>query len=255
MTACASWKAVGVGKFWSGAWNGELATISFSGVADDSLSVGSPFTHPKIDAALPSFDCTPSGASGTTTHTTVSYGVTSAGAFNETSQGVILEALWAYVNALKIYQPAEFRWTELRLSALLPDNKVLNGATVATITSPVAGTGSAGPMPPQSACVASLRTGGRGAHNKGRVYVPTTIGNVMGSDQLVSATVGSNIRTATKTFIDACNALGNVRCAVVSRTKHTYSDISDVASGDELDTQRRRRNGRNETYSHTAVTS
>jgi hypothetical protein len=243
------WQCVGVGNFLSGAWNGELATMSFSGVARDTGSFGTD----DINQALPEFAAVPSGASSTTAHCTVSYGSEGVGGWTEANQNSIIEAMWTFLNTLKAYQASAFSWGEIRLSAIESTGAVVNGATVATITSPLQGTPTMN-APPQLAVASSHVTGGRGPRNRGRNYMPIhSYTSNSTTDGLVATSVKTAVNNAAKAFIDTVNAVSGLRTAVVSGTHQTYSDITAVRVGDEFDTQRRRKNGRRETYTTLTV--
>lgn len=244
-----SWHATAVGSWASGAWTGEIGTVGLSGIGNPAFGYG-----PDINAALPDFGATADGSTGTTTHCTVSYGSNAFGdnAWSHANQDAIAEALWTLLSAWKVHTPPAFSWKEIRLSAIERiggEDKVVNGASVYTITSPLAGS-YAQAHPPQTAIVCSLKTGGRGARNHGRIFIPASALTVA-SDGLLNASDGTTIRNAMKTCLTTMNALTGVRAAVVSRVHQTYSDITGVRTGDEFDTQRRRRNKRPETYATT----
>jgi len=238
------WLCSAVGTFNSGAWNGEIATMSFSGAARDTGFFGIDV----INEMLPEFGAGASGASSSTTHMTLSMGSSGIGAWTDANQGAICEAMWAFVNALKAYQATTFSWNEIRLSAIESTGQVVNGATVGTITSPLVGTATMN-APPQLAVVNSHRTGGRGPRNRGRNYMPVhSYTSNTTADGLIATAVKTALNTASKTFVDTCNALTGIRSGVVSPLHQTYSDITSVAVGDEFDTQRRRKNARRELY-------
>jgi len=237
-----SWRCVAVGSFNSGPWDGEIATIGFSGAARDTGA----FTGPVINEELLEYGASSIGTSGSSTNMTWSFGSAGIGVWNETNQKAIGEVMYTYLQAIKTYQGTTFSWKEVRVSALEASGAVVNGASVGTITSPVAG-GFTQTMPPQLACVASLKTGGRGPRNRGRLYVPahapaTVTGIVLNSS------MQNAVNTATKSAINGFNAITGIRAAVVSKTHSTYSDVTAVRVGDQLDTQRRRREGIKETY-------
>ena len=242
-----SWRAVAYGSFNSGPWDGEIATIGFSGACRDSGS----FTAGAINADLPEFAAVPVGGSDTSTHATWAFGSAGVGGWTEANQKAIGEVLWEYLDDIKSLQGTTFTWKELRLSAINADGTVENGATVGTITSPLAGTGTQ-TMPPQVAIVSSMVTGGRGPRNRGRLYIPAFVAPTT-TGIVVSGAGISLVNTATKTAILAFNAISGIRCAVVSRTHATYSDPTFVRCGDQLDTQRRRRDGVRENYTALAM--
>lgn len=252
MVVCNSWRVVAIGSFNSGIFTNEIATMGFAGIGDD----GSASTPTEIDKVLPTFNAIGTGVNGTTTNTSVNYGyVGLQPSSNLATQNVIIEAMYAYILATRPLQASAFSWKEIRLSAIKLDGSVLNGATVATLNTPQLGSGVGESMPPQNAVVTSLRTGGRGPHNRGRIYVPLHTSALVASFAVTTATQ-TTLRNASKAYIDTVNALnGDVRATVVSRTKGTYSDIVSVRTGNFVDTQRRRRNGVRETYISSVVSS
>lgn len=240
-----------VGRFTAGTWVGEMASVGFSGPVVDTGAMG----PGHINAGLETFNASADGSAGTTTHFNVNYGSVGTVGWAKATQNAIAEGAWAWLNALKAYQSADFAWQEVRLSAVEADGTVVNGASVFTMISPLAGGAATMNVAPQNAVVASLQTGGRGPRNRGRMYLPIHTNTAVTTGGLVASAVNTALRAATKTLIDTVNGLLVARMSVVSATHQTYSDIVNVRCGDEIDTQRRRRNGRLETYSSTAVTS
>lgn len=242
-----SWTAQMYGSFNSGAWLGEIATMTLSGAARDTGS----FTAGAINESLIEFDAVPSGVAGSSTHFTWNYGSEGVGVWNNANVAAIGEACWTFLNAIKSYSASTFSWKEVRISAVESSGVVVNGASVGTITAPLVGPSSLA-NPPQTATVCSLVTGGRGPRNRGRLYVPAQVPS-SGTDALVPTAQKTAINAATRSLINDVNGISGIRAAVVSRTHGTYSDIVSVRMGDEYDTQRRRRNGRRETYVSLAI--
>ena len=242
-----SWHAVAYGSYDSGVWVGEIATCSLSGAGRDTGS----FTTGEINVDLPEFVAVPTGVTGSSTHFTWSYGSEGVGCWNNANVSAIGEAFYTWLVALKAYQASTFSWKEVRISAVEAGGAVVNGASVGAITTPIVGTGSMS-APPQNAIVSSLVTGGRGPRNRGRLYVPAP-GAAPTTDGLLSSAMKTAVNNGTKALVNSVDAISGIRAAVVSRTHQTYSDITKVRVGDEFDTQRRRRNGRNETYTVLAV--
>lgn len=242
-----SWQAVGIGKWASGTWQGEMASVSISGVGADS---GGSFPG-VINGAVDEFNAVASGVTGTSTHMTWTHGWDGSAAGAVANQRTIGEAMWAYLNWAKLYIADTFQWQEVRVSAINADGSVVNGASVGSITAPIAGTLGV-TFPPQTAIVASLVTGGRGPRCRGRIYLPCHHFTSSG-DSLIGSSDRGAVNTNTKTLINAINAITGIRAGVVSRTHGTWSDITAVRCGDELDTQRRRRYRRRENYTVLSV--
>lgn len=247
-----SWLMTGIGRFTTATWQGEMASIGIRGICSDA---GSP-SHPFISQSLPSFDAVAAGTSASTTHTTANYGSVGVGNYHQTNQNSMAEAMWTYLNTIKAYQTSNFAWQEIRLSAVTNTGSIVNGASVFTITAPLAGTATiTAAQPPQAAMVVSVQTGGRGPRNRGRQYVPIHQGSVLNGDGVFDTTSRTAVRGGFKTLVDSINALTGIRAAVVSVEHQTYSDITNLRTGDEVDTQRKRRNYRRESYTSSAVTS
>lgn len=241
------WHCVGVGSFDSGTWLGEIAQVGISGIA-------TPDTEPAtnaINANLPAFDAEGVGTSGTTTHCSVSYGSEGLNAWVTSNQDGIAEAMWTYLNAVKAYQSSTFSWKEIRVSAFEVDGKVVNGASVYTITAPIAGSTTMN-QSAQSAAVTTFVTGGRGPRNRGRLYMPNTACAITSTGLLPSAQITA-MNNAAKSLVNTITALSAIQAAVVSATHQTYSSIISVKTGDEVDQQRRRRGARKEIYTTLAV--
>lgn len=241
-----SWYANVLGAYTSGAWSGEIVSCGVRGVGWDAGGI----MGPVINDPLEEFSAAPSGDTGTTAHCTVAYGSVGPTAWAKATQNTIAEALWQWATDLKTYQATTFGWREIRVSAVEADGSIVNGASVYTITAPIAGAGTM-TSPPQAAVVSSLVTGGRGPRNRGRIYVPNVV--TPSTDGLVSAGTKTSVNSATKALHNTINAATVVNMAVVSRTNGTYSSITAVRVGDEIDTQRRRRGARKETYQQLAV--
>lgn len=143
-------------------------------------------------------------------------------------------------------------WTEVRLNAWDYDAsgkaKVVNGSSYFVMKSPFSGavTATGSGWDPGRSCVISWRTAGRGPRNRGRTYVPahglsTTAGVIPIADRNLYGNAGRTLHTTVE-------GLPYVGHAVVSRKWKTYSAITSIEVGDELDGQRRRRTDRPEVY-------
>lgn len=157
----------------------------------------------------------------------------------------------------------KYSTTQTKLSVLdtagHPDplNTVYNTALITP------GGASAPPMPPQISVVASLRaTAIHGLATHGRMYLP---GNTFAIDsttgRIPSAAV-STLITAFQTMINGINSDAPVSevvslCSKGRTTPTVLAGVSQavthVEMGDVYDTQRRRRNGFNETYTNKSI--
>lgn len=153
----------------------------------------------------------------------------------------------------------------VRVALLNTDGKTdLNNNHYAYATTPFAGTGGAQNIHPQLTLVASLQARpDRGLGAKGRMFLPG-IAHSIGTNAKLSALDTAKVVTSLKTLFDAMNASaaigGNVINASRGRNLGAFGDmpvnrnIEDILVGDVYDTQRRRRNQLQETYSAGTVT-
>lgn len=234
----------------TGTWAGEIWQTGFSvaGMADGGGDIG-----PVVDGSLPSFTADPSGANGSWSKGTYTLGWLGATQGTAAHQTTLAVAAWTFIDTLKGLMPADMRCTEVRLQAVQDNGKVINGASVFTIASPIVGTVSATTqMPPEVAVVASLRTGGRGPRNRGRMYLPAN--SATNASGLVGGASLTTIVNATKALIESAHgAIPGGYGAVVHQAGLTYSTITKVQAGNHWDAQRRRQNALPETRTEAAV--
>lgn len=122
--------------------------------------------------------------------------------------------------------------------------------------------GTLAPTWPQlSTCVSLLTDTARGRANRGRYYVPTGGMGVDSGTGRMTSTDASTMAGAAQTFLNALNNqagidVNNPRVVVASNLGQPgpIRDVTRVAVGDVLDTQRRRRNALDETYTERPVT-
>lgn len=246
------WRASIHGRYTTGPWDGEIAQFGIGGSCDEG---GGGFIPPWVDAPLPTFQVTAGGGSEVVAGLgTIDYGCVGTGdsGWTKDAQKTIAAALVAFATSVKSWVHSSFVYDEVRLSAFLPTNDVVNGATVVMLNPTVVGTDSTQELPPQIAIVSSQFTGGRGPRNRGRFYIPATSATQTLSGGLVNATVQGNVNTYTKTLWDAVEAIPKVYPAVVSSTRQTFSSVTMFKCGNHLDTQRRRAAGVRETYATLA---
>lgn len=249
MATAKRWRGVIVGRFNSGLWQGEEAQMGVGGWLSDS---DPNWTSPAIDTPLPTATVNPGGGVEVVAGLgTVNYGAEGAGAsgFSKTNQKSIAGLLRDYVNALKAFQANTFSWQEVRLSAFQADGKVINGATVVVLETPIVGTDSTQDLPPQTAVVQSLTTSGRGARNRGRIYIPIHSSNAAASGSgTVATSTQTTVNNAGKALWDALEALTHIGPAVVSPTHQSFSELVTFRVGNRFDTQRRRAGGVRESF-------
>jgi hypothetical protein len=134
---------------------------------------------------------------------------------------------------------------------------VLDSVLYAYPASAVNGGATSGHLPPQCSLVCTLLSDRpRGKASKGRMYLPGYAGGVDGGGKVESSIV-SGIATNLKTFFDSMTSDADIPDQLILAAKGTgpvpaltaQNDyVETLRVGDVVDTQRRRRNGLNETY-------
>lgn len=233
------------GVFTAGLWGAEEAQMGWSLRAGEA-----PVAGVAIDSDLPTFIALPSGGSGSWAGGTYSLGWT--GDLGVTEQEVLAVAALTFAGDVDQWQSDDFAWNEIRISAFNPDGSVVNGASVFTIGTPVAGDATTMNLPPQNAIVSSFITGGRGARNRGRNYMPLHTATALADGAVFGSSNRTTLLTAQANCMGAMGAGGVVYPAVISMAHGTYSDIVTLRVGDLVDTQRRRRESGVETFSTLA---
>lgn len=245
-------RCVARGAFDAGTWVGEEAQIGFSGVMTD---VDADWAAPAIDTPLRTFTANPGGGIETVGGLgVVNYGAEGPGesGFNKANQKAIAAAFRVYLDALKSYWSASFKWTEIRLSAFDPAGDVINGATVVVLEAPVAGTDASQDLPPQTAIVQTLMSNGRGPRNRGRWYVPAHSSAPVSTGGTVNGAVMNGMNTNAKALWTTVGALPHVFPAIVSAQHQSFSQVVSFKVGNRFDTQRRRSGGLRETFNSLA---
>lgn len=223
----------------TGTWAGEVWQTGFSIAGMDD---GGGALVPVVDDTLGAFDADPSSTSGTWSKGTYLLGWEAPTSFTETRQGSVALAFWTFLDACKALMPADMRVTDFLVNAYQDNGKVINGSSIYTLSSPIVGSASATTqMPPEVAVVASLRTGGRGPRNRGRMYLPFTCAT--NASGLIASASRTTITTAAKTMFDGIvDGIPGASPAVVHAAGLTFSSVTRVQVGDHWDAQRRRQN-------------
>ena len=118
------------------------------------------------------------------------------------------------------------------------------------------------PMPPQVSLVATLIGGsGKGVAGKGRMYLPGVCQSIDANGRVLTQ-ITQNIATQVAAMFDALNASVDAPGVVVNASmgskRGLYIDgrnvpVNGIRVGNVYDTQRRRRNGLQETYTNAVV--
>ena len=171
----------------------------------------------------------------------------------------VATAFRAYLLAIKAYQASVFRWSDIRMSPIGPDGTAAAGTSVFTLKSPIAGGKTDGALPPQNAVAMSWLRRIPGRRGRGRMFVPGLTKAAISSEALLESTVQNGVRDAGLALDTAVKAVGSTsdweyRIVVCSAASEGYVLPNQVRVGDEIDTQRSRRNQRGETYSSVNLT-
>lgn len=151
-----------------------------------------------------------------------------------------------------------YRFDQVKMAQLGVDGKTIPDTQIYSYpaTATYGGT-SANAHPPQCALVVTLLSDRpRGRASKGRMYLPGFSG-AMQSTGKISTTDQTNIANNLKTFFDALTGQAAIpdQLILASRAGGAFSQllaqndyVETIRVGDVVDTQRRRRNGLQETY-------
>lgn len=160
---------------------------------------------------------------------------------------------------------ANMRWADysrlnyVRIAAVNIDTTEDDPALLFEDSTPAAG--ATAQVIPQASLVLSLRSGlTTGSANFGRMYLPHTEPNLQASSPFVATATTSALATAAATFINGVNtdvnAVTTQEATAMIMTQVTggiSKKVNQVAIGNVIDTQRRRRNQLPETYSFLPI--
>lgn len=251
------------GEWTTANWLGEHAQIGLRlAIVEDASppAKGALFTIPTNgDVALDSG--TYAGTNGTLTKTwTARRGpVGSSENCDDAFQADLCEDLRTFLDALKANVKDTFRWTHMKVAPILADGTY--GAPSATyqLTTPLAGTGSAGTnFPPEVAVAVTLRANVLGRRGRGRVYLPGLNTSVSATDGTVSSAFRSSAAGAMVTLISNLeDAPGTEEYGPLVMVTSAGSSVAvrpaEVRVGSHFDAQRRRQHQVPETYTVTAL--
>ena len=145
----------------------------------------------------------------------------------------------------------------VKIAAIGTDGKYLPTASNPVEHAADAGTfGTESAVLPQSSVVVSLRSGQAfGVANYGRMYIPHTRSSMVAGSPYIDPTNLTNISEAAVVLINAVTGALNdatpyelLPTIMTNKTGEAAKTIAQVAVGNVIDTQRRRRNRLNETY-------
>jgi hypothetical protein len=152
------------------------------------------------------------------------------------------------------------RLNSVRVAGVLMSGLEIDPAKQFEDSTPAAG--SATNIPPQSSLVVSTRSGlTTGSANFGRMYLPHTMPSLVTGTPFVGSGDTAAIVTAAATFVNGVRADINasagppdLNAMIMTQVTGGFSkEITQVAVGNVIDTQRRRRNQLNETYAFAPI--
>jgi hypothetical protein len=157
-----------------------------------------------------------------------------------------------------------FKFTEAKAAWIATDGRYTNVADVVTSNpaTTISGARAGAPLPPQVALVATLIGGsGKGIGGKGRMYLPGISQEIDGNGRvlpLICQNVANQLAAMFNTLDGSVDAPGHVINASKGSKRSLYTDgrnvpVNGVRVGNVYDTQRRRRNGLQETYVSAVV--
>ena len=158
-----------------------------------------------------------------------------------------------------------FKFTEAKAALIHTDGKYTSNDDV-VVSHPagvVSGARAGAPLPPQVALVATLIGGsGKGIGGKGRMYLPGISQEIDGNGRilpLICQNVANQLAAMFNTLDGFAGAPGHVVNASKGSKRTLYTDgrnvpVNGIRVGNVYDTQRRRRNSLQETYSTAVVT-
>jgi hypothetical protein len=166
---------------------------------------------------------------------------------------------WAtfFNNALS-WVSNHYSFTQVKMAQIDASGHTIDASVIYSYpATTVVGGATSGHHPPQCSLVCTLLSDRpRGKASKGRMYLPGFAGTINGSGKVDWDQVGS-ISTNLKTFFDSFADDADVPDQLILAAKGTGIDaalnaqndyVETIRVGDVVDTQRRRRNGLNETY-------
>lgn len=249
------------GSFNSGPYLGEAAQIGvrlcFVPTATAPV-MGETFEIPSNGDVATEYG-TASGTNGTLTKTWKARvgAVGSTANWDASAQIAAAEATRTFLNAVKPYQAPEFSWKTVKQAAIGADGKTLGTQSIYTFSSPLVGSGSPS-LPAQVALAVTLRANIMGRTGRGRFYLPA-LATALSTGGSLGTTMGSAVRTATKAWVDALQAVNPGAAnmmplwVITSAGKPTGVRPVEIRTGQLLDTVKSRRAQVDEVYTSLAL--
>jgi len=246
------------GEWTTANWLGEKGQIGIRlpiTEGDSEPAKGSVFT-PVSNGDIDLDSGTQAGTNGTLTRTwTARLGpVGSVDNADAAMQADLGDDFWTYLNAIKAYNSAYWRWTHVKIAPILADGAYGAPSAVYTFTTPIVGTGAVPALPPEVALAVSFRAGIIGRRGRGRMYLPglSSTACVTG-DGTVMSSAATALVNATVTLVSNLQDMPGTEeygptVAVMSAGSATAVRPTQVRVGNHFDAQRRRQHQVPEAY-------
>lgn len=176
-----------------------------------------------------------------------------------TFQVDLAEDFWAYLDSIKAWFVAGFRWTHIKIAGVTAAGLAPFGSGTYTFTTPLAGTaGGNVPLPPEVAVAVSLRAPITGRRGRGRMYLPGLVSGALTVDGTVNSSQASDMATKTKTFITNLEDVPGTEeytpvVTVMSAGGSVGVRPSQVRVGSHFDVQRRRQHQAIEAFTTVTI--
>lgn len=251
------------GEWTTANWLGEKGQIGIRLPITEGASEpakGSEFT-PVANGDIELDSGTQAGTNGTLTRTWKARlgGLASIDNADAAMQADLGDDFWTYLNAIKGYTSAYFKWTHVKIAPVLADGSYGAPSAVYTFTTALTGTGTAPTLPPEVAIAVSFRAAVIGRRGRGRMYLPAiTGGSASDADGCVTSACRTALVNATVTLVSNLQDIPGTEqygptVAVMSAASSTAVRPSQIRVGNHFDSQRRRQHQVPETYTTGAL--
>lgn len=184
------------------------------------------------------------------------YALDTPGSFRGFTQADYKNIAAAVVTAfttMKATMGSQFRLSSVGIASMqggvdnpAEKNKSVSGTNLFSLKTPVVG--GMAQLAPNYSAVVSYRSLLPGRKYKGRSYLGPLGQSVFENTGLMNGTIRGQWLAAMKTLMQTLKDSGRYYPCIVHQADLSYADTRQVAIGDELDVQNRRRNARPETY-------
>jgi hypothetical protein len=179
--------------------------------------------------------------------------------FTQADYKTIAASVVTAFTSMKASMGSQFRLTSVGIASMqggvdnpAEKNKSVSGTNLFTLKSPV--TGGMAQLAPNYAAVVSYRSLLPGRKYKGRSYLGPLGQSVFENTGLMNNVIRGQWLAAMQTLMQTLKNSNRYFPCIVHQADLSYADTRQIAVGDELDVQNRRRNARPETYTTADLT-